>query len=78
MASTYVDSKGYRRFSDSGKSVSRWVASKKVGGNLYPNQRVHHVNRNKSDNSSGNLWVFNSQKNHDGIHRSDKKRTGRW
>lgn len=62
MASTYIDSKGYRRFSDSGIAVHRWSASKKVGGTLYPNQRVHHKNRNKSDNRPSNLWIFNHKK----------------
>ncbi len=78
MAGTYLDKKGYRRFSDSGKSVHRWVASKKVGGNLYSNQRVHHINRNKSDNRPSNLWVFNSQKQHTSTHKKDKKRFGFW
>ena len=78
MARTYVDSRGYRRFSDSGELVSRWVASKKVGGNLYENQVVHHKNRNKLDNRSSNLWVFNDQKKHHRTHRRDKKRTGYW
>ncbi len=47
MADTYVDKKGYRRFSDSGKSVARWSASKRVGGKLHSNQRVHHINRSQ-------------------------------
>jgi len=78
MARTYVDRNGYRRFSDSGKLVSRWVATKKVGGSLYPNQIVHHRNRNKLDNRPKNLWIFNSKRGHDKTHRRDKKRTGFW
>ena len=78
MTYTYTDKKGYKRFSDSGNSVHRWAAEKKVGGSLSTGSVVHHINRNKSDNRSSNLWVFGSQKAHDSTHRKDKKRTGFW
>jgi hypothetical protein len=78
MARTYIDKDGYRRFSDSGIGVDRWAASKRVGGLLYPNQKAHHINRDKLDNSPGNLWVFNSQGQHTIAHRTDKKRKGFW
>jgi hypothetical protein len=39
---TFIDDRGYARFKDSGKLVHRWVASKKVGGDLYPGRVVHH------------------------------------
>jgi len=39
---------------------------------------VHHRNRNKLDDRFSNLWVFKSAKNHDKIHRMDKKKSGFW
>lgn len=71
MAETYVDRKGYRRFSDSGIAVHRWVAEKKVGGELKPGTVVHHKDRNKLNNNRSNLWVFKSQKSHNKIHDQD-------
>ncbi|MEM4257010.1 MAG: HNH endonuclease [Candidatus Diapherotrites archaeon] len=78
MARTYIDENGYRRFSDSGKLVHRWAAEQRVGSRLYPNQRVHHINRNKLDNRPSNLWVFNSQREHTRAHMRDKRRFGFW
>jgi hypothetical protein len=75
---TYIDSNGYRRFSDSDILVHRYVASKKLGRKLRPGEVVHHKNRNKQDNSSGNLWVFRNQYEHNRAHRYDAKRYGRW
>lgn len=49
MAKTYIDENGYRRFSDSGKLVSRWVAEKKLGRELDDEEVVHHKNRDKLD-----------------------------
>ena len=77
MAKTYVK-KGYRYFSDSGKSVSRWAATKKVGGTLRKGTVVHHKNRDKLDNRPSNLWVFPSQKQHHATHVKDKKKWGWW
>ena len=78
MAKTYIDKRKYRRFSDSGKLVSRWVAEKKLGRQLRSKEVVHHKNRNKQDNRPKNLWVFKDQKSHNKAHRSDKKRFGFW
>jgi hypothetical protein len=75
---TYTDSRGYRRFSDSGRSVHRWAASKKLGRILLPGEVVHHRNRKKSDNSFSNLRVFPSWMAHDKVHRKDLKKTGKW
>ena len=47
----YVDDKGYFRFKDSGKLVHRWVDEKKLGRKLRAGEVVHHINRNKRDNS---------------------------
>ena len=71
MAETYIDENGYRRFSNSGKLVSRWVAGKKLGRTLRSGEVVHHKNRDKLDNSRGNLWVFGSQKQHHKTHKKD-------
>jgi len=71
MARTYIDKKGYREFADSGKSVSRWVAEKKVGGQLSRGSVVHHKNRDTLDNRPSNLWVFRSQSKHAKTHKRD-------
>lgn len=47
MAQTYIDERGYIRFSDSGRLVHRWVAEKTLGRKLNPEEVVHHVDRNK-------------------------------
>ncbi len=74
---TYKDERGYSRFRDSNKPVHRWAASKKLGRSLRKGEVVHHKNRNKSDNSFANLWVFGSQKEHDRAHKIDAKRHGK-
>ena len=74
----YTDKKGYKRYSNSDKSVHRHVAERKLGRKLKPREVVHHKNRKKQDNRRSNLWVFRSQKEHDSAHRKDKKKYGRW
>jgi len=71
MARWYRDEKGYPRFSDSDKLVHRWKAEKKLGRELRPGEVVHHKDRNKSNYSGGNLWVFGSQKQHNRAHKKD-------
>jgi hypothetical protein len=61
---TYVSSKGYRKFKDSGTYVHRWVEENKLGRKLKPGEVVHHRNGDTLDNSPGNLKVFSSQKVH--------------
>ncbi len=78
MAKWFKDKKGYPRFSDSGKLVHRWQAEKKLGRPLRDGEVVHHKNRCKTDYSKKGLWVFKNQKQHDGAHKSDKKRFGFW
>lgn len=70
MALTYIDERGYARFADSGKLVSRWMAEKTLGRNLYPEEVVHHNNRNKLDNSPQNLTVFANQEEHEAVHQA--------
>jgi len=74
---TYVDNKGYPRFKDSGKLVHRSVAKMILGRPLNSSEVVHHKNRNKQDNSFGNLYVFSSQKEHWKAHKQDAKNYGR-
>jgi hypothetical protein len=66
---TYIDENGYRRFSDSNKLVHRYVVEKKIGRKLRQGEIVHHINRNKLDNSSENLEVFANQEEHEKHHR---------
>jgi predicted PurR-regulated permease PerM len=66
---TYIDENGYRRFTNTNKAVHRWVAEKKLGRKLYPEEVVHHKNRNKLDNSEDNLEVFANQAEHDKVHK---------
>jgi hypothetical protein len=74
---TFTDERGYKRFKDSGTPVHRWMASRKLGRELYPGEVVHHKNRDKADNSPENLHVFRNQAEHDRIHKIDAKRHGK-
>jgi hypothetical protein len=76
MAKTHIKG-GYRVFSNSGIPVHQWVAGKEKGYQPGSGQVVHHINRNKLDNSPGNLAVFSSQKIHDNIHKVDAKKYGK-
>jgi len=76
-AAIFRDRRGYLRFSDSGRSVHRWVAAKKLGRALWRGAVVHHINRDKTDNRPGNLWVFGSQKSHDRAHKTDARKFGK-
>ncbi len=77
FSNTYTDNKGYNRFKDSNKLVHRSVAEKKLGQKLKPGQVVHHINRNKTDNSYKNLQVLKNQEEHDKIHKRDAKKYGK-
>jgi hypothetical protein len=66
---TYIDENGYRRFSDSNKLVHRYVVEKKIGRKLRQGEIVHHINRNKLDNSPENLEVFANQEEHEEHHK---------
>ena len=71
MADYFNGKKGYRRFSDSGIPVHRWVAEDKIGRSLRQGEIVHHMDRDKRNNSPNNLWVFKNQKRHDKTHKKD-------
>jgi hypothetical protein len=73
---TFIDNNGYRRFKGNGKPVHRYAAENKLGRELRPGEVVHHKNRNKLDNSPGNLAVFSSQQAHWGAHKKDAKNHG--
>jgi hypothetical protein len=77
FSDTYTDDKGYKRFKDSNKSVHRWAAEKKEGRKLKPKEVVHHHDRDKTNNSPDNLYVFKDQKAHDRAHKADAKRFGK-
>jgi len=74
---TYTDKRGYQRFKDSNTPVHRWVAENSLGRKLKKCEVVHHKDRNKSNNSAGNLHVFKSQSEHDKIHRKDARKYGK-
>lgn len=68
---TRVNSSGYQQFKD--KKTGDWVlthrrvAEKKVGGKIFKDHEVHHIDGNKNNNRSSNLLVVSKEK-HRGIH----------
>ncbi|MFA7056636.1 MAG: HNH endonuclease signature motif containing protein [Candidatus Cloacimonadales bacterium] len=69
MAKFRSSRSGYKQYnSGSGwKYTHRTVASKKLGGAIFPGYQVHHINGNKTDNRPSNLTVL-SAKAHSKIH----------
>lgn len=72
----YLDDQGYYRFNDTNKLVHRCVAEIKLGRKLRPNEKVHHINRNKRDNCEQNLQIFSTQEEHDAQHKKDARNFG--
>ena len=77
MGITCKDRNGYIRYADSKKSVHRAAAEIKLGRKLKTGEVVHHIDRDKTNNSTGNLWVFKNQAAHDKAHKQDAKRHGK-
>ena len=76
MAQTYIDSRGYRRFFDSGNAVHRWVAEKKLGRSLRKGEVVHHIDRDKLNNHLVNLYICKNQWHHFHLHKIDASKYG--
>ncbi|QNJ97015.1 HNH endonuclease [Constantimarinum furrinae] len=74
---TYIDERGYRRYSGSEKLVHRHQAEKMLGRKLRKSEVVHHKDRNKLNNNPNNLWVFPNQAAHDRVHKIDARRHGK-
>lgn len=66
---SYVDNKGYKRRKSDGKPIHRIIAEILNGGPLKKGAVVHHKNRNKRDNSPGNLRIFKNQGLHNLLHK---------
>ncbi|MFE3845779.1 HNH endonuclease [Thermoplasmatota archaeon] len=77
MAKTYVGKKGYKRYSNSGKSVHRHVASRKLGGKIWKGRVVHHRDGNKLNNSRSNLQVM-KRSSHSRLHATKRKKRWFW
>jgi hypothetical protein len=77
FSDTYTDNRGYKRYKDSDRLVHRYMAEKKLGRKLQPGEVVHHKDRDKTNNSKQNLWVFKNQAAHDRAHKFDAMRYGK-
>lgn len=72
---------GYAYFMEKGHPLAdkkgrvwyhRFVASKKIGRWLRPEEIAHHVNEDRSDNSEGNIEVLPNQAEHARRHHAEK------
>lgn len=74
MAKTYINRKGYKRYSNSGKSVHRHVAKRKLGGKIWKGYVVHHKDGNKRNNRRSNLHVM-KRSSHNTLHTKKRKKS---
>jgi hypothetical protein len=68
---TYTDNNGYERFTDSDMLVHRLVAENKVGGEIYPERVVHHIDGDKTNNAPSNLEIM-SRSEHSRLHAQER------
>ena len=73
VAKTKVDAIGYQK--TFGVHTHRRVAEKMLGRKLRPGEVVHHIDRNKRNNSPENLMVFKSQAEHAAWHKAHDAET---
>ena len=75
----YLDTKnGYPKFKDSDMFVHKWMAERKLGRKLKPNEVVHHKDRDKRNFRPENLKICKNQFRHNMLHTVHKRITGRW
>ncbi len=73
---THVNQNGYRVYNNTGTLVHRHMAEVKLGRPLKPGEIVHHIDRNKQNNSPSNLYIFPNQQAHWNAHKQDAKNYG--
>ena len=73
MVRTFIDKKGYKKYSNSGRSVHRHVASRKLGGKIWKGFVVHHRDGNKRNNRRSNLQVM-KRSSHSRLHLRKRKK----
>ena len=72
MNNIYSDNRGYPRWKDSHKLVHRTVAQNMVGGHIFPNRVVHHIDGIKSNFRKTNLVIM-TREDHDTLHKLQQK-----